>query len=196
MAFDERVGDDARARCKPTKRVEIAMDAPTTLATRSVLDSSAMIPPTAVPATSPIAARGRALDCRACTVSPAHHARTVAQRSLRKGDRTCNPERHACRVRGVSLCQQRPAVDEWQNCAMPGIVDPRPLIQQRLREIDLEFRPRLEAAQRQLGEVRARSERRAAKEALRSLRRQHRKAREEAQSLCGAPVAWFSLPKR
>ncbi len=80
------------------------------------------------------------------------------------------------------------------NHFVSGIVDPSPLLQQRLREIDDDFRPRLKAAERRVAEASTRRERRAAKEGHRVVKREHLRARQDAQRLLGGYVAWFTRP--
>jgi hypothetical protein len=82
-----------------------------------------------------------------------------------------------------------------KNGQVPRIVDPKPLVAQRLKAIDAEFRPRLESASQAVNDATTRRERREAKALLRSVRQEHRSARREAQRLLRLPVAWFTRPR-
>ena len=74
---------------------------------------------------------------------------------------------------------------------MPGVVDPQPLVEQRLREIDAQHEPRLQQARDTLKGASNRPARRGAKRHLRAARREHRQARREVQKLRGVTVAWW-----
>lgn len=85
----------------------------------------------------------------------------------------CRPSRQFCTrlfARGLGISR---------------IVDPRPWVERRLKEIDHEFAPQLEAAHLAVKEAGTRPDRKAAKTTLRSLRRQRRQARRR-RSDCSA----------
>ena len=92
-----------------------------------------------------------------------------------------------------SSARPQPACEDLR---VSRIVDPRPLVQQHLNEIDAEFRLGLEAVDRQVAEAGTRAGRRVAKRSRRSLKREHRRARREAQTLLSTPVAWITRPRR
>jgi hypothetical protein len=79
------------------------------------------------------------------------------------------------------------------NGRVPPIVDPTPLIEQRLRAIDAEFLPRLESATKAVSDATTRRERREARRLLKSISQEHQAARCEAGSLRG--LAWFTSPR-
>jgi hypothetical protein len=78
------------------------------------------------------------------------------------------------------------------NGRVPHIVDPSPLIEQRLKAIDAEFLPRLESASQAVNDATTRRERREARRLLESVSQEHHAARCEAKGLRG--LAWFASP--
>ena len=78
----------------------------------------------------------------------------------------------------------------WENLQISRIVDPRLQAKHRLRQIDAEFKPQLQAAQLAVESAGSRRHRRAATVAMKSLKRERRKARREAQRLVRVPAAW------
>jgi hypothetical protein len=76
---------------------------------------------------------------------------------------------------------------------VPHIVDPTPLIEQRLKAIDAEFLPRLESARQAVNDATTRRERREARRVLESVTQEHQAARREAQLLRG--LSWFASPR-
>jgi hypothetical protein len=76
---------------------------------------------------------------------------------------------------------------------VPHIVDPTPLIEQRLKAIDAEFLPRLESASKAVNDATTRRERREARRLLESITQEHQAARREAESL--RDLAWFTSPR-
>jgi hypothetical protein len=72
------------------------------------------------------------------------------------------------------------------------IVDPTPLIEQRLKAIDAEFLPRLESANQAVNDATTRRERREARRLLDSVSHEHQAARRGAKNLRG--LAWFASP--
>ena len=74
---------------------------------------------------------------------------------------------------------------------MSRVVDPRPWVEQRVKEVKPAFLPKLQAGQLAVKEARTRAERKAAKMTLRSLKRDRKQALREASRLLGLPVAWF-----
>ena len=79
---------------------------------------------------------------------------------------------------------------------MSGIVDPRPWVERRLKEIERDFGPQLQAAQLAAQEADTRPDRKAARTTLKSLEQQHRRLRREAQRPLRIPVTWFKPPTR
>ncbi len=81
-----------------------------------------------------------------------------------------------------------------QNGRVPHIVDPTPLIGQRLKAIDAEFLPRIQAAGQAVNDATTRRERREARRLLASVSQEHQAARHEAKALQG--LNWFISPRR
>ena len=79
---------------------------------------------------------------------------------------------------------------------MSGIVDPRPWVERRLKEIERDFGPQLQAAQLAVQEADTRPDRKAARTTLKSLKQQRRRLRREAQRPLRNPVTWFKPPTR
>jgi hypothetical protein len=81
-----------------------------------------------------------------------------------------------------------------KNGRVPHIVDPTPLIGERLKAIDAEYLPRLQAAAQALNDATTRRERREAKRLLASVSQEHQAARRGAEALRG--LNWFISPRR
>jgi hypothetical protein len=72
---------------------------------------------------------------------------------------------------------------------MAQVVDPRPLVESRLRELAAQFEPRLDALRRDIDQSNG-QERRLLKRQLLEVNRAYRDARRAATALLHAPIAW------
>jgi hypothetical protein len=107
-----------------------------------------------------------------------------------------------CRVHPTSAARgAQPERQFWvsphrrdkNNGRVPHIVDPTPLIEQRLKAIDAELLPRLESASQAVSDATTRRERREARRLLESVSQEHQAARRDAKRLRG--LAWFASPR-
>jgi hypothetical protein len=80
-----------------------------------------------------------------------------------------------------------------KNGRVPHIVDPTPLIGERLKAIDAEFLPRLQAAGQAVNDATTRRERREARRLLASVSQEHQAARRGVNALRG--LNWFISPR-
>ncbi len=70
------------------------------------------------------------------------------------------------------------------------IVDARPLIEGRLRELAAEYEPRIAEVERQLAETDDRVLAQRLKTELRAVKKLYRQQRRRSNGMFGAPVAW------
>ena len=73
---------------------------------------------------------------------------------------------------------------------MPQVVDPRPLVERRLRELAAQFEPRLDALRCEIDRASSEQEKRRLKRQRSEVNRAYRDAREAATAILHAPIAW------
>jgi hypothetical protein len=73
---------------------------------------------------------------------------------------------------------------------MAEIVDPRPQVEAKLRELAAQFEPQLEALRREMIEAPSTRERRQLKRRLSEVKTAYRDARRTVTAILRAPIAW------
>ncbi len=73
---------------------------------------------------------------------------------------------------------------------MADVVDPRPQVEAKLRELAAQFEPQLEALRREIMEASTRPERRQLKRRRSEAKKTYRDARRAATAILRAPIAW------
>lgn len=77
-----------------------------------------------------------------------------------------------------------------QSVDMTRIVDPRPLVDARLRELANEYEPRIAEVQARLAHAGDRVSAKRVKKELRDLQKLYRQQRRRTKAMLGPPVAW------
>lgn len=73
---------------------------------------------------------------------------------------------------------------------MADVVDPRPQVEAKLRELAAQFEPQLETLRREMIEAPTRPERRQFKRRLAEVKKAYRDARRTATAILRVPIAW------
>lgn len=73
---------------------------------------------------------------------------------------------------------------------MPHVVDPRPLVEARRRELAAQFEPRLEALRGEIDRASSGQEKLRLERERSKVNRAYREARKEARAILHTPIAW------